>query len=106
MIASGSVISPVALPKMPCGRTISTMISTANPTAIFQRDSIKSVDHSITSPSTIPPASAPKASPIPPRITAAKIGSSSPKPSSGRTSVTAAASTPASPASPPAKIHV
>ena len=62
----------LALPKMPCGLTIRTMIRTANPTAIFQRKSMKSVDHSITSPRITPPASAPKASPMPPRITAAK----------------------------------
>ena len=40
------------------------------------------------------------------RITAAKIGSSSSKPSCGFTSVIAPASTPASPARPPARIQV
>ena len=82
------------------------MIRTRNPTAVFQRASMTRVDHSVITPITIPAASAPKASPIPPRITAAKIGSSSSKPSSGVESVIAAASTPARPASAPAKIQV
>ena len=47
---------------------IRTMISTTKPIAIFQRASMNRVDHSITTPSTIPAASAPNASPIPPRI--------------------------------------
>ena len=74
---------PSRLPKMPCGRMIRTMIRTTNPTAVFRPGSMNSVDISVTRPSTIPPARAPNASPMPPRTTAAKIGSRSAKPSSG-----------------------
>ena len=59
------------------------MIRATKPNVTFQRGSTTSVDHSITTPSTSPAVSAPNGLPIPPRMTAAKIGSSSSKPKLG-----------------------
>src|SRR5207253_204873 len=96
-----------ARPKMPCGRSTSVRIRAAKPTAIFQRASITSVDHSWISPSRKPPASAPYASPMPPRTTAANRLSNSRNPRSGVNVPTAEAyRTPARPARPPAKSQV
>jgi hypothetical protein len=76
------------------------------PKVTFQRGSTTRVDHSITMPSTRPAVRAPKGLPMPPRMTAAKIGSSSSKPSSGRRLVRAPERTPATPARAPAKSQV